>query len=250
MKMSIKSRLMILVMIPILVIVALAIGKILFDIQEKENLLVTKNRIFEVESLANVIHLLQVERGMSVGFVASQGKKNKDKLVQIRHDVDLEIKKAQEVYETTQGDRSIFLALNELSQKRNQVDSLSLTPPDTVSYFTRTIVSLVDSSIKIPSIISDQESRNLVQAYTHLSSAKEQLGEIRANLNSAFSKNTFLGDTYFKFAGSIGAYTVNLQKFNTLSSIELKKFMDTTYSGNEVSNTMKMIDIARIKGVS
>lgn len=250
MKMSIKTRLILLVSIPIILILALAIGKILFDIQEKENLLVTKNRILEAESLANVIHLLQVERGMSVGYVASQGKKNNDSLPKIRHDVNTEIKKAKEVYTATHGENTIFDVLNELDQKRNQVDTLALTPPDTASYFTKTIVALVDSSIKIPSIISDQESRNLVQAYTHLSSTKEQLGQIRANLNGAFSKNAFLGDTYFKFAGSVGAYNVNLNKFKSLSPIELKKYTDATYSGNEIENTLKMIETAKSKGAS
>lgn len=250
MKMSIKARLMILVSIPILLIFALAIGKILFDIQEKENLLVSKNRILEAESLANVIHLIQLERGLSIGFVESKGIKNKEKLPKIRHDVDSAIKKAKDAYATTNGDSSVFSALNELSHKREEVDSLIITPPDVLEYFSKNINTFIDFSIKIPSTISDHESRNLVQSYTHLLFVKEQLALIRATLNSAFGKHGFFDDTYFKFARSVGLYTIELQKFNALSPTEIKKIMETTYTGNDVSNTMKMIDIAKSKGTA
>lgn len=250
MKMSIKTRLVLLVSIPIVLILALAIGKILFDIQEKENLLVTKNRIQEAESLANVIHLLQLERGLSIGFVESKGVKNKEKLRKIRNGVDAEIKKAKEIYAITKGDSSIFSALTELKNKRHQIDTFTITPPDIGIYFTKNIIAFIDFSVKIPANISDQESRNLVQVYTHLSSTKEQLAQIRANLNSAFSKNVFSGDTYFKFAGCVSSYTVNLRKFNTLSPIKLRNFTETSYTGSEVNNTMKMIEIAKSKGAS
>ncbi|WP_295052606.1 methyl-accepting chemotaxis protein [Sulfuricurvum sp.] len=250
MKTSIKTRLLVLVAIPILAIIALAVGKIFFDLKEKENLLISKNRILESESLSNVIHSLQTERGLSVGFVASEGTKNKDKIPNIRQNVNQAIQNAQDVYESTQGDPSIFAALSELNEKRTAIDNLTINVPDTAAYFTKTIVTLVDTSIQMPSSITDPESRNLVQIYTHLSLAKEQLGEIRAILNGAFTKNAFLGDTYFKFAGSIGVYSVNFNKYMMLSPDQLKKFTETTYSGQDVDNTMKIIDIAKTKGIA
>lgn len=248
MKTSIKTRLMVLVAIPILAIIALSIGKIFFDFKEKENLLTSRNRILESESLSNVIHFLQTERGLSVGFVASEGSKNKDKISRMRLNVNQAIKEAQTVYASTKGDASVFESLSELNEKRAAIDNLTISVPDTAAYFTKTIMTLVDSSIRMPSSITDPESRNLVQTYTHLSLAKEQLGEIRATLNGAFTKNTFLGDTYFKFAESIGVYTVNFNKYTMLSSDQLKKFTETAYSGNDVENTMKMIEIAKTKG--
>ena len=72
---SIKVRLMVLALVPILVIVALSTGKIVFDIGIKKNLEQTKERIHEVEALAKAIHFMQIERGLSVGFAASNGTK-------------------------------------------------------------------------------------------------------------------------------------------------------------------------------
>jgi methyl-accepting chemotaxis protein len=248
MKTSIRSRLMILIILPILAMTALSTGKIIYDMGEKRDLEVSKNRILEVESLASAIHVIQLERGLSVGFVASNGVKNRDKLLSTRHNVDDAIKNAKKVYTTSGGDMKVFESLSELNEKRLNVDNLSSDAPQTGSYYTKTIASLADTLMSIPQQMSDQTGRNIIQAYTHLATAKEQLGQIRANLNGAFTKDTFMGDTFLKFVSSYGAYNVNLKKFTLLAPKELSQFYTQTFKGESVNNTHKMIDIAKEKG--
>ncbi|MDD2905656.1 MAG: hypothetical protein PHH41_09325 [Sulfurimonas sp.] len=48
---SIKVRLMVLVLVPILVILALSVGRIFYDVGIKENLETTKHRIQEVYNI-------------------------------------------------------------------------------------------------------------------------------------------------------------------------------------------------------
>jgi|GEM_PF-2384766 len=248
MKTSIKSRLLFLIVVPILAIVGLAVGKIYFDIGVKNSLNVTKNRILEVEALSGAIHYMQIERGLSVGFAASSGENNKDKLPEIRKKVDTEIEAAKKIYASSAGDSLVFNHLSELTQKRSAIDSLSLSASDVGAYYSKTIIALVDASTTIPAQMDDKDSRNMVQAYTHLSSSKEQLGQMRANLNGAFIKDAFLGNTFFAFSGNIGAYNVNLRKFTNLTSPNLKKFYENTFKGEPVEKTMAMIEIAKTKG--
>ncbi|MDD2358128.1 MAG: methyl-accepting chemotaxis protein [Thiovulaceae bacterium] len=248
MKTSIRLRLMILIILPILAIVALSTGKIIYDISEKRDLEVSKSRILEVEALASAIHVIQIERGLSVGFVTSNGIKNRDKLLSIRQKVDDAIENAKKVYTTNGGDMKVFESLSELTQKRLNIDNLSLNGPQIGVYFTKTIASLANTLTSIPPQMSDQTGRNIIQAYTHLATAKEQLGQIRANLNGAFTKDKFMGDTFFTFAGSNGAYSINLQKFTLLAPTELSQFYIQTFKGEAVDNTMKMIEIAKEKG--
>ncbi|MFA6195845.1 MAG: methyl-accepting chemotaxis protein [Sulfurimonas sp.] len=247
-KISIKTRLSVLAIVPILVILALSVGKIFFDISTKNNLEVTKNRILEVEALAAAVHLLQTERGLSVGFVVSSGAKNSDKLPAIRQKVNSAIEDVKKVYSVTGGKIAVLDALDTLNEKRTAIDGLSITVPETGAYFTKTIVALIDDSTIIPSQMDDKESRNIIQAYTHLATTKEQLGQIRANLNGTFTKDTFLGDTFFKLGGSLGAYAVNQRKFITLASDDLRKFYENTYKGEVVDKTMAMIEVAKAKG--
>ncbi|MEK6660073.1 MAG: nitrate- and nitrite sensing domain-containing protein, partial [Campylobacterota bacterium] len=247
---SIKARLSVLAIVPIIVILALSVGRIFYDIGIKENLTITKNRILEVESLAKAIHFMQIERGLSVGFSASNGTKNKDTLPEIRQKVDSAVGEIREIYAKTKGDGSVLNNLSELTQKRSAIDSLSVSAPDVGAYYSKIIVSIIDTATIIPSLMDDKDGRNTIQAYTHLASAKEQLGQIRANLNGAFTKDGFVGNTLLSFGGSLGAYKVNSRKFATLAPEELKKFYDSTFKGDAVDKTFAMIDIAQAKGAA
>ncbi|DAB29211.1 MAG TPA: hypothetical protein CFH84_10815 [Sulfurimonas sp. UBA12504] len=193
---------------------------------------------------------MQIERGLSVGFVASGGEKNISELAQMRKKVDIAIEDAKKIYADTLGDSSVFNTLNELMQKRTAIDSFSISAPDIGAYFSKTIVSLVDASTTIPSQMDDKTSRNMIQAYTHLSSTKEQLGQMRANLNGAFTKDMFLENTLLSFAGNIGAYNVNLHKFTHLASPELKNFHENTFKGEAVEKTTAMIELAKKKSLT
>lgn len=248
MNLSIKARLMVLALVPILVILALSVGKIVFDIGIKENLLETKERIQEVEALAKAIHFLQIERGLSAGFTASKGAKNGDKIPEIRSKADSAIAEIKDVYAKTKGDSSVLSNLSELSSKRAAVDSLSISAPDIGAYFSKTIVAIIDSATIIPSLMDDKNERNTIQAYTHLATAKEQLGQIRANLNGAFTKDSFAGNTYFTFGGSLGSYSVNSRKFTTLAPKELQSFYKNSFQGEVVEKTFAMIEVAKNKG--
>jgi len=207
MKTSIKSRLLMLVAMPILAIIGLAVGKIVFDLSIKENLKITKSRILEVEALSGAIHSMQIERGLSVGFVASKGEKNRDKLPEIRKKVDSAIEEAKKIYVSSNGDTSVFNSLGELAKKRGEVDLLSLSGPDTGAYFTKAIVSLVDASTIIPSQMDDKDSRNIIQAYTHLSSVKEQLGQIRAKFKRCLYERCIFRQYIFCIFRELGRFT-------------------------------------------
>ena len=101
----------------------------------------------------------------------------------------------------------------ELSQKRNQVDSLQITASETGAYFTKTIGSIINITTIVPNTIDDKDSRNIIQVDTHLASMKEQLGQLRANLNATFTKNNFVENDYFNFAVSFGAFNINKNKY-------------------------------------
>lgn len=218
-------------------------------ISEKSNLEISKNRISEAEVLAKAIHFMQIERGLSVGFVATSGAKNSDKIPDIRARVNNAIDEIKAVYSQTKGDNSVLNNLIELSQKRAQIDELKIVAPDVASYYTKVIGSMLDTTTIIPANMDDKDGRNAIQAYTHLASEKEQLGQMRANLNGAFSKNSFVGNTYFVFAGSLGIFKVNEHKFLTLAPKELVEYYKNNFKGELIDKTFSMIDIAKTKGL-
>ena len=208
---------------------------------EKENLSSTHNRVLEMESLSKLIHSLQIERGMSVGVVAKKDNEGKNKLSDIRKEVDLSI-------ESLKNDNSVLSNLSELNNKREQINTLSISSGEVGGYFSKVIVSLLDSTTIIPSLTSDINSRNFLQIYTHLATSKESLGQIRANLNGAFTNDKFVEKTYDSYVASYGAYKVNLNKFLILSPNDLKDFYNKSVENKVVTQTFNMINIAFEKG--
>ena len=240
-KIRIKSKLLVLTIIPMLTIIVYSGFTIKNLSVEKENLSSTHNRVLEMESLSKLIHSLQIERGMSVGVVAKKDNEGKNKLSDIRKEVDLSI-------ESLKNDNSVLSNLSELNNKREQINTLSISSGEVGGYFSKVIVSLLDSTTIIPSLTSDINSRNFLQIYTHLATSKESLGQIRANLNGAFTNDKFVEKTYDSYVASYGAYKVNLNKFLILSPNDLKDFCNKSVENKVVTQTFNMINIAFEKG--
>ncbi|MFA7610417.1 MAG: methyl-accepting chemotaxis protein, partial [Sulfurimonas sp.] len=248
-KLSIKLRLLSLAIIPIIAIVLLSISMVLDTINEKNILETTKKRVLETEALAKVIHCMQVERGLSVGFVASKGKNNGDDIPSLRKKVDTALDELKAVYKLTNGDDTVLNSFVNLGQKRAAIDSHSIHETEVGAYFTNIVITLVDATTSAPSLIESKDIRNTLQAYTHMASSKESMGQIRANLNVAFSRDSFTEKNYFAFLGRISTYEVNIRKFTHLTSKELKKFYEDSYKGEAVKKTNHMIDIAKERGM-
>jgi methyl-accepting chemotaxis protein len=247
-KLKIKSKLLVLTIIPMLTIVIYSGFTIKNLFIEKESLSLTNNRVLEMEALSQIIHPLQIERGMSVGIVAKKDKDGKNKLSSIREEVDLAVKNLENIYKDIKSDSLILDNLNELNDKRGQIDSLSISSGEVGSYFSKIIVTILDSTTIIPSLTFDIKSRNYLQTYTHLATSKESLGQIRANLNGAFTNDKFVEKTYDTYVASYGAYKVNLNKFLVLSSPELKDFYNKSIEDKSFIETFNMINIAFDKG--
>ncbi len=240
-ELKIRTKLLVITIIPMLTILIYSGFTIKNLLVEKENLYSTHNRVLEMEALSKLIHSLQIERGMSVGVVARKDNEGKNKLAEIRKEVDLST-------QSLKNDSSILANLSELTSKREQINALSISSGDTGAYFSKVIVSLLDSTTIIPSLTSDITSRNFLQIYTHLATSKESLGQIRANLNGAFTNDKFVEKTYDSYVASYGAYKVNLNKFLILSPSDLKDFYKQSVENKVVTQTFNMINIAFEKG--
>ena len=216
---------------------------------EKTNLEANKREMQEIEALSKIVHFMQIERGLSIGFVSSNGSENSDKLLETRQKVSKALEEIKSIPSELKSSEKIISYTAELSQKRNQVDSLQITASETEAYFTKTIGSIINVSTIVPNIIEDKDSRNIVQADTHLASMKEQLGQLRANLNVAFTKNNFVENDYFNFAVSFGAFNINKNKFLVIAPENVTTSFKNSFKGEAVDKTFSMIEVAKAKAM-
>ena len=246
---SFSLKLLLIAIPPLLGIIFYSIIFIFNLMGEKTNLEANKRQIQEIEVLSKIIHFMQIERGLSVGFVSSNGSKNSDKLLETRQKISKTLEEIKSISTELKSSEKIISYTAELSQKRNQVDSLQITASETAAYFTKTIGSIINVSTIVPNIIEDKDSRNIVQADTHLASMKEQLGQLRANLNAAFTKNNFVENDYFNFAVSFGAFNINKNKFLVIAPENVTTSFKNSFKGEAVDKTFSMIEVAKAKAM-
>ena len=246
---SFRLKLLLIAIPPLLGIIFYSIIFIFNLMGEKTNLEANKREIQEIAVLSKIVHFMQIERGLSVGFVSSNGSKNSDKLLETRQKISKALEEIKSIPSELKSSEKIISYTAELSQKRNQVDSLQITDSETAAYFTKTIGSIINVSTIVPNIIEDKDSRNIVQADTHLASMKEQLGQLRANLNATFTKNNFVENDYFNFAVSFGAFNINKNKFLVIAPENVTTSFKNSFKGEAVDKTFSMIEVAKAKAM-
>ena len=246
---SFRLKLLLIAIPPLLGIIFYSIIFIFNLMGEKTNLEANKREMQEIAVLSKIVHFMQIERGLSVGFVSSNGSKNSDKLLETRQKISKALEEIKSIPSELKSSEKIISYTAELSQKRNQVDSLQITASETGAYFTKTIGSIINITTIVPNIIDDKDSRNIVQADTHLASMKEQLGQLRANLNAAFTKNNFVENDYFNFAVSFGAFNINKNKFLVIAPENVTTSFKNSFKGEAVDKTFSMIEVAKAKAM-
>lgn len=212
----------------------------------KENLKFTKSRIDEALYISKVIHAMQIERGLSVGFITktkiSEDSKN---LLQARDSLDRAIYDLKSLDFKNIKTNDAIKQLSELQDTREKIDFLALCADDIKNYYTNSIALFLDIIKIIPNMMEDKDNRNYIQAYAYLATAKESLGQIRANLNHTFNDDKFSNDNSHKFLMCLEIYNTSVHNFLNISSEDIRTNYIEIFRGNFVDDTFKMINVAR-----
>ena len=154
--------------------------------------------------VSDLIHELQKERGLSAGFLSSKGAKFSNELKSQRNSTDSALKELKKmVSKDLKGFdlRSGFDALDLLDSTRLNADnSLKGDFPliaQTISYYTKTIATLLDSISNSTSLVKDSAILRVMFSYTNFLYAKESAGLERATGNAMLSSNSPASDEQY-----------------------------------------------------
>ena len=158
----------------------------------------------------NLVHVLQKERGMSVGFVASKGASFAQPLPAQRRDVDACLAALltrftawEDVPQEAELKAVIGAArknLDMLTATRAKVDSLSLSPAETAGFYTATIARLLAVVERMAVADTDVRLSKAITAYMQFLQGKERAGQERATASGGFAAKHFDPDSYRRFA--------------------------------------------------
>ncbi|MBI5439553.1 MAG: nitrate- and nitrite sensing domain-containing protein, partial [Nitrosomonadales bacterium] len=239
-----RTKLILIVTVPLL-------GLLYFSISSTIEKASVAREMGKLESLAGlsvkiggIAHELQKERGMTAGFLGSQGVKFASELPAQRSETDKktgELKQALTAFNTDQFDPSLKNLLNEawenidgLGAKRNAVSALSIPVPEALGYYTKTIGSSLDIPNQTSTLSSDSQVARLASAYAALLWAKERAGQERAILTGVLAADKFTPEIFARFLSNTAGQDVYMKVFATYALDEQKEFYKNKVSGPAV----------------
>ncbi len=251
--MSIRQKLKVLVLVPILGLLFLTGFEIYGKFEINKKMQLTSTLVKLTQNISLLVHETQKERGATAGFLGSRGEKFSDKLKNQRKETDKKIKNLDEFVSLVKGDLNgeiikelniAFKKLAKINKIRKRVDSFSISAKDAINYYSSLNKNLLNiTSLLIKYSPQNDISKNLI-AYSSFLKAKERVGIERAVLSNVFAKNAFLDSMYRKTVTLIAEQNAYLDDFLSAASPSLKSFYLKKIKDSSFKEVEKMREIA------
>lgn len=148
--------------------------------------------------ISALVHEMQIERGMTAGFIAGKGQKGREAIEQQRTKVDKAYQALNAIRTSALPNpqiielKALLDAKSTLEAQRKQAFELSISVPEWVGSYTAMIkhgVDFMNNSIEVADIARTSQALSLLVV------AKELAGQERATGNAAFSAGKFANAT-------------------------------------------------------
>ena len=228
-KMTIKQKLFFLIFLPIVLILVLS-AYLLEDIFKNYNQVKNLDILmkFNTNEIAKVMVDVQKERGYSVAYIANDGKKFRDKLLEQRVRVDKDMRELKHylmthniedveegVSEECQQALRLYSRVNEI---RNKVDNLQINALDVIDYYSSIDKKFIDTKYHVLQYAPSEELQDDVVRYYDLLEAMEEAGKERAYVAYLLSKNQLSSKILTRWNGAILIQKRKLKEFKDLKN--------------------------------
>ncbi|MBB3182854.1 methyl-accepting chemotaxis protein [Halomonas fontilapidosi] len=208
----------------------------------------------------NLIHELQRERGMSSGFIGSQGETFGNRLSAQHNASD----RAINAYQQTLGsldlaalDESLASQAADIEQQlsatpaiRQQVKRLNVSAEEAVSHYTALNNALMAMIGRVTHLTADADISRRLGAYFTLLKAKDLAGIERALLANAFSTNLMRSATHQRLVSMLGQEKAYLESFRTLANDTTRQQLTEVLNDADVQRAAPLRQIALDLGVA
>lgn len=203
-------------------------------------------------SAGNVVHELQKERGMSVGFLGAEGKTFKDELNAQRALTEREIEVFVRSLSDTDlqaGDVTTSVAafkknILSLATIREKVTQLGLPASEAVKFYTNVIADVLNFVGRLGTLTDSGEMANSFAAYYNLLNLKEQAGIERALLSNVFSSGHFADGQLHQLSDVVSKQNVWLAQSLRLSPPEQAAMLKSRLQSTEATQALSLREAA------
>ena len=190
-----------------------------------------------------LVHEIQVERGLTAGFLASAESRPSGVLTSQRGQTDQANGKLQGLLGESAKEAvpalraplvEVAASLRELPALRTQVDNKNLPPTEAVAAYTKVIGNLLDVPDLLPRLATEPSLARSAQAFAALLQAKERAGRERALLNAAFSQGRFDQPLLLRYLSTRAEQAHLLAAFEREATDAQREQLRRTLTGPEV----------------
>jgi len=236
-KLKLKQKLLLLCLVPLLLSLFFAALLIVDSSRQSKN----ADRINDLISIAiqnsNLVHELQKERGLTAGFLGSNGdnsfkvklvsqRAEADKNNQLRQTVVSQHKQLIEGVGLLEIQNKNSQLLNELKSIRSKVLSLSIPAKEAIGFYTQLNASLLSVVSSVAEYAKDHELKQSGLAYYNFVQAKERAGIERAVLANVFAADSININTYSRFSSLVTEQNLYFKEFQNIASPALSQKYD------------------------
>ncbi|HLW56017.1 MAG TPA: methyl-accepting chemotaxis protein [Bacteriovoracaceae bacterium] len=192
MKLGLKGKIFSVVAIPFAIFLIVAGLMIRSSFIEYQNAQVVVENLVILDRLSAYVHETQRERGLTAGFLGSNGD-GKD----LRAQRELSDKESSALLEVLSNNFTITL-INEVQDVRKRVDARNISIQEAITAYNQVIERLLTKYPEFAqtSVLEDLASR--VRTMSILESAKENAGKLRASLNAILVSNRALDQRQYR----------------------------------------------------
>ncbi len=252
MKFNLRTRLLLMVAIPLAGMLLVS----LWNTVEKASLSADMKRLQGLVAVSTkigaLVHELQKERGMSAGFIGSQGANFAAELPRQREASDRLAKDLSGIlagFDAAHFGADLVGAIGKANQqlagivdKRQAVSALAIPAPEVIGYYTQTIAALLTVPGQLAALSPDEGIGRQASAYGALLQAKERAGIERATLSNVFGTDRFLPEMLIRFVRNAAEQDQWFGIFRQYATDEHNRFATARLQGaavDEVAATKK-----------
>lgn len=202
-----------------------------------------KETIADVELVTftnKLVHELQKERGMSAGYIGSNGTIFTSRLRKQRAKTDREVNNLKTFMidtnyheHTNKTTQQLFNNLRQLQTIRQQVDSLSIPLPNALRYYTGNNLLILDLNGHLASELEESSSSERFLTLYNIAYTKEQAGIERAVLNNVFASGKFTSALFSRYIELVTKQETYIKSAYTVATLDYKKELDRFVQSNE-----------------
>jgi len=251
MKRWLSRYLSVLTLVPVVVLIIFISKDVFRAYQSLEQANETIADAMLVNTTSQLVHELQKERGMSAGFIGSNGAKFASQIRNQRSLTDREIQNLKSFMDDTshheQTNKTIqqlFSNLDQLRTIRKQIDSLSIDLPKALSYYTGNNLLILDLNGHLASGLEETSASERFLALYNIAYAKEQAGIERAVLSNVFARGAFSPELFTRYIKLGTKQNTYMKSTYSVATPEFKKVLDQFVQSKESREVKRYRGIA------